>query len=210
MIRFVHFGLGILALVGVGTAFAETESAADRLIALTRETHATYTLILRNRILRPDGSVYEEWSAEFHDGTLHRVETPRDRVIADCEAGTGSYTDFRNGKLIDGPSVAGMACGINANSPIISAKIEGMRESRFGRATHLVVHDPNYIRTYDVAENGALVGATISDRSGKRLLTNWAVYLSSDVPPGIFSRDSLGHSAVSERFRRLTKDEAAN
>ncbi|PAL21372.1 hypothetical protein CD928_13315 [Sphingopyxis sp. GW247-27LB] len=130
------------------------------------------------------------------------METPRDRIVADCAAMRGSYADLRKGKLIENMSVAKAACGIEANTPILSARIEGKRESRFGPTTHLVIRDPNFIRTYDVDKNGALLGATISDHSGQRLLTNWAVYLSSDVPPDIFSKDSLGRSVVPERFKQ--------
>ena len=78
---------------------------------LTREMYAVY---FWNRIERPGQQPEEEWSAEFNSGDLHRVETPRDRIVADCAASTGTYLSLSTGKVITGPQVAGVACGIRA------------------------------------------------------------------------------------------------
>jgi len=59
-------------------------------IALTRNTTATYSVFAWNIITRSNKPTEQEWSAEFHQGALHRVETPRDRIIADCAAMTGA------------------------------------------------------------------------------------------------------------------------
>lgn len=115
---------------------------------------------------------------------------------------TGTYVQMGSAKTITGAAVARAACGVQANSVIQSAHIEGKRETRFGPATHLVVVDADNIRTYDVDPNGVLLGATISDRDGRLRLVGRAVSFTADVPPDIFSVESLGKSAVPERFRK--------
>ncbi len=175
------------------------------LIDLTRETRKTYSLVTWNRVTRRDGTVIEEWSAEFHDGVHHRVETPRDRLIADCARMTGTYVQMGSAKMINGATVARAACGVQANSIIQSARVAGKRETRFGPVTHLIVVDADSIRTYDVDVSGALLGATISDRDGSLRLVSRAVSFTADVPPDIFSMESLGKSAVPERFRKSVR-----
>lgn len=210
MIGTAAAGLALFAAAGVAAGAPEpsVSEEAQTLIDLTRETQATYTLVTWNRITHPDGRVTDEWSAEFHDGVHHRVESPRDRMIADCAAMTGTYVRMGSAKMIEGASVARAACGVQANSVILSARIAGKRETRFGPATHLIVVDADYIRTYDVAANGALLGATISGRNGSRRLVNRAVSFTADVPPDIFSVESLGKSAVPERLRKFVRHPA--
>ena len=207
MIRIAGATLGLFAAVGVvvGASEPSVSEEARKLIDLTRETRATYSLVVMNRVKRPDGSVTEEYSAEFHDGVRHRVETPRDRMIADCAAMTGTYVQMGSAKMITGAAVARAACGVQANTTIRSARVAGKRETRFGPATHLIVIDADHVRTYDVAENGALLGATISGRDGSWELINQAVSFTADVPPDIFSVESLGKSAVPEHLRKFVR-----
>lgn len=210
MIRVAAVALVPFAAAGVAVDAIEPSLSeeARQLIDFTRETRATYSLVVMNRVKRPDGSITEEFSAEFHDGAHHRVETPRDRMIADCEEMTGTYVQMGSAKLISGAAVARAACGVQANTPIQSARVAGKRETRFGPVTHLIVVDADHVRTYDVAANGALLGATISDRDGNWKLINRAVSFTADVPPDIFSAESLGKSAVPERLRKFVRHPA--
>jgi len=210
LIRAAAATLVLFAAAGVAAGASETaiSDEARKLIDLTRETRATYSLVVMNRVRHPDGSVTEEWGAEFHDGAHHRVETPRDRMIADCVGMTGTYVQMGSARTVTGAAVARAACGVQANTPIQSARVAGQRETRFGPATRLIVVDADDIRTYDVAANGALVGATISGRDGNWKLVSWAVSLGRDVPPDIFSVESLGKSAVPERQRKFVRHPA--
>lgn len=185
----------------------EKTAAATKLIALTRETRTTYSLVTWNRIHRPDAAIVEDWAAEFHDGIHHRVETPRNRMVADCEAMTGTYVEIPTGKIVTGAQVARAACGINANKPILAARLGGKRQSRFGAVVRVAVVDSDNVRTYDVAENGALLAATMSDRKGNRLLTTWAVSYSPHVPADIFSEASLARSVVPAELKRAQAPE---
>lgn len=123
-------------------------------------------------------------------------------MVADCEAMTGTYVEISTGKMITGARVARAACGINANMPILAARIGRKQQSRFGPVVRVAVVDSDNVRTYDVAENGALLAATISDRKGNRLLTNWAVSYLPDVEGDVFSDASLARSVVPAELKR--------
>lgn len=76
----------LATLICAASSLAATSSGeAEKTIALTRETRATYSVFFWNVITRPGSPAQAEWSAEFHKGALHRVETPRDRIVANCE-----------------------------------------------------------------------------------------------------------------------------
>lgn len=208
---------GCIKVIQRGTAFAAVlvafgaacsasepnpEAKAEAAIERSRSTDATYSLYLWNRLTPPGRSAIEEWSAEFHQGSLHRVETPRDRIVANCKTLEGWHLDIRSGSVSKGESVARAACGIHANSAILRKTYEGRLDTDFGASEHLTIYDPGHVRTYLVADNGALLGATISDLRGTLLLENWAVELVDTVRPGIFSPESLNLSAVPDEFRR--------
>lgn len=199
----VLFACAVLA-AGAATASQPARPAdAAAIIALTRETRASYSLYLWNVVTLRGAPELREWSAEFHMGPLHRVETPRDRIVADCAAMTGTHLDLRSGERTSGAHVARAACGIHANSRILSAAVVGTSDSdRFGPVVHLEIVDPGAVRTYAVAANGALVAATISDHSGHRDLAAEAVRLENEVRADIFSSESLDDSAVPGRFRQ--------
>ena len=194
--------VGGIALALSATAFAEEPGDdPDGIIARTRETSATYSLFSWNIITLPNLPVQEEWAAEFHKGNLHRVETPRDRIVADCLVMTGTYLRLGTGKTTEGPAVARAACGIQANSQVLESRITGSSTGRFGVTHSVLVRDPTNVRTYEVAANGALVAATIDDLESNRLLKSFAIELSPTAPEDIFTVESLSRSAVPVEFR---------
>jgi hypothetical protein len=67
-----------------GVVPQENAAAALKVLEKTKSTRATYSVFFWNRVDPGNRPAFEEWSAEFHMGALHRVETPRDRLIADC------------------------------------------------------------------------------------------------------------------------------
>jgi hypothetical protein len=200
----VRPALGLVAIATAASSVAAQpiDRKALALIEHTRETQATYSVFNWNWITTPGEPGREEWSAEFHHGKLHRVETPGMRLVADCEKQTGTYLDVATGERGSGPQVAGAACGIHDNARIEAATITGRKAGRFGTAIELEIRDPDHLRTYSVVENGALVGATISDPSGRLLVRAEAMVLRDTVPDGIFSPRSLAKSAVPERYRQ--------
>jgi hypothetical protein len=201
-LRGVALGLLVLAGAGVAGAQAAIDQRAEAVIQRTRTSHANYSLFLWNHITPDDGPARDEWSAEFNRGNLHRVETPRDRLIADCDAHTGTYFSVETKKVYKGVEIAKAACGVQANSAILSASYDGRGTGRFGRTDRITVHDPDNVRTYEVAANGALVAATIESKDGRVELKGWAVALEHESPADIFSEASLAESAVPEKYRK--------
>ena len=172
------------------------------IIERTRTTRADYSMFAWNHVTPSGGEPREEWSAEFNKGHFHRVETPRDRLVADCAAGTGTGVEAGTDKVFSGSFIADAACGVQANSTIVSATYDGQTEGPFGPVDLITVSDPKNVRTYQVAANGAIVGATIRSRDGHLELEMITVALQHSAPEDIYSEKSLAESAVPEKYRK--------
>lgn len=196
-------GLVLTAALLISPVRVASASAteAEAVVALTRETRATYSVFFWNVVTKQGEPTRGEWSAEFHKGALHRVETPRDRIVADCAQGTGAYLKVQTGLIYQGPEVAKAACGIQANSKVLAMAFLGAASGPFGKTRSIRIRDPENIRTYEVASSGAIVAATIDDLESRPQLRSKAMRLFSKVPDGIFSESSLSKSAVPVQFR---------
>ncbi len=175
------------------------------LISRTRETQDTYSVYAWNEVTPKGKAPFAEWSAEFHSGHLHRVENPKIRMIADCKAKTGIFTNVATGERFSDPSVAKMACGIQANAEILSARKLEPKETAFGEATVIEIVDAVERRTYDLSDDGILLGQTIAEKGkgGHRWVINYATHVSRKLPEDdIFSERSLDRSVVATQFRQ--------
>jgi hypothetical protein len=170
-------------------------------IERSQQTTATYSLYSWNDV--PDGQGIEDgWSAEFHSGDLHRVESPMSRSVADCKKRTGTNLNLKTGKIISNHTVSNAACGINTNFQFRAVEWLGRHKTTFGDADRVRITDDNSILTYDVLDNGVLVSTIVVDRQGKPLVTNSPIALLATVPEGIFSEESLQLSVVPEKYRK--------
>ncbi|MDE1914995.1 MAG: hypothetical protein KGJ57_05085 [Sphingomonadales bacterium] len=203
------------ALMGAGQApalAAKTIEAAMGVVApivnRTHTTRATYAVYYWNRITPARGEASQEWSAEFNRGNWHRVETPRDRMIADCVAMKGIDLSLENGRIVSGPAVAKAACGINANRAIRSSEYLGRQQGRLGEFDRVRLTDAGDVRTYDVTSDGVILGATYAnvDKPQDVTLTMASTALDHALPDAdMFSPESLGHSVVPEKFKVAPK-----
>lgn len=192
-------------------ATGDAEQAAA-ILARTKATQATYAAYFWNRITLPlpDQAPVEEWSAEFHQGDLHRVETPRDRVLADCRNGTGWALSLVTGALNHGPQVAAAACGINTNAIVAKLTLLGPVSTPFGPAEQVRVVDNEHIRDYAVSADGILLKTTYAqnDAAGRPVLTARAFRVDRTLPESagpdgaMFDPASLTRSFVAEEMRR--------
>ena len=194
--------LATIALAEPAHSQGEIDQAAQAAIERSRTTNATYSVYNWNRITIPGAEPIEEWSAEFHDGTLYRVETPRNRLIADCAAGIGTHVNLASGERTRNQAVARAACGVQANSRVLSASFDGRTTGEYGNVDHVTIRDPENVRTYEIATNGAIVGATIQAGDGTVRLRSRAIALKDTVAVDIFSEESLATSAVPDALRR--------
>ncbi len=193
-----------------GNAALARDSRRDHevraLIAKTRDTHATYSLFSWNVITPPDAPPHTEWSAEFNAGFLHRVETPRIRVIANCKLRSGILLEVETGRTTEGSEVAATACGIDGNQPFITASLLGKAKSKWGTVTNLQIRTAHALRTYAIELRGIIVAETISDPDGQLRLSMKAREIRNWVPRDIFTVGSLQQSFVGNDFRSAPKE----
>lgn len=142
-----------------------------------------------------------EWSAEFHRGQLHRVETPLHRIIADCSKQTETWLNVATGELVTSERVAKAACGVNANAVVSIMRSLGQQRGRFGLVDRVELTDDDGVRTYDIDEVGALVAATFKGSDPALYLTAVATAVWSRADSDIFSEVSLQRSAVPDQYR---------
>jgi hypothetical protein len=194
----------VLAQAPVAQVGSEADERALEVIERTKATRATYSLYSWMWVEDPDGSTRDGLSAEFHRGNRHRVETPNARVVADCEAQTGTGLDLATGERITGRHLAQIACGINTARPIVDISWLGSEPSRFGTVDRLRVVDEANERFYAVDRDGVLVGAEIYPLDGRGCLQSEPLAVDHSVPEGdLFSAESLDRSFVPQRFRRV-------
>ena len=179
---------------------APKESEAElvqELIARTQTTRAPYALVSSNEIRRDDITIHE-FSAEFNQGDLHRVETPRDRIVANCRTGWSAHLNIATGVITHNDAISGAACGVYTGDGVRSAEITEARNSPHGLLQKLKIETVGGLtRTYEVAPNGAILSESITDPAGKLRLVMTAISVSDQVPTGdLFSEPSLAKSVV--------------
>jgi hypothetical protein len=183
------------------TAHSVAASEVNSIIKRTQTTQATYGLVSTNEIRRDDRTIHE-FAAEYNQGDLHRVETPRDRIVSNCRTGWSAHLDIATGLVTLSDGIAAVACGIWTGDVVHSAEMTGTRPSEFGSLQLLKITTYASARTYEVAPNGAIVGETITDQNGKLRLITRAISLSEQLPPGdIFSEASLARSVVPDELK---------
>jgi len=148
-----------------------------------------------------------DWSAEFHNGNLHRVENAFNRIVADCAKMTGAALDLAAGEIDRRDWVAKAACGIQSINAPLSSEWLGQVKTPFGDADRIRIADDVSTRTYDVLKNGALVSSTFRPASGGPEVISKAREVSAALPSAsIFSESSLVTSVVPEQYRSQPTD----
>jgi hypothetical protein len=186
------------------------EKRARAVLDRTKTVNGTYALYSWNWVTIPGQEPTEEWSAEFHSGDKHRVETPEYRLIADCSLATGSIFEISSGKIESGEWVAGVSCGINTNKPILELDWVGPVRTEFGPAERVRIVDSEHIREYDVSPEGWLLASTYAENTpdAHRLGKTKAVKLERALPEtNMFDPASLQKSFVPAEYRVAPTEE---
>jgi hypothetical protein len=181
----------------------QLDGQALQVVERTKAVNTTYATYVWNRISLPGQPVIEEWAAEFHSGSRHRVETPRDRAIADCKAMTGTMISLITDKTTTGREVAAALCGIDTNNPFRSARLVGTVDGDLGTADRVELIDADNVRTYDITRDGIIVRTIYAGRAAPDvpLLEGWSVALEREVPSDeMFNEQSLSRSFVPAKF----------
>lgn len=200
----------LLSAATSGAAVPPSSSSDDperaaRIIAGTKTTSATYARYAWNKITPPGRPPTETWAAEFNEGPLHRVETPAARLVANCVEQSGTAYSVTSEKTFSGAAVAGTACGIDSNRPVISVRYIGPVVDRLGRADRVEVTDPERIRTYDVTSDGIIIRTVIALNTPEKpvVLDEETEALMRTLPgQSIFDAASLRVSVVPDAFKK--------
>jgi len=213
MSRVKYVFVSLLPAIVCAAALPETSNSdaanrSDRALSVlirTKTTSATYARYAWNKITPPDKATTEGWSAEFNDGPMHRVETPRDRLIANCVERSGAAYSVSTGQTFSGPGVAGTACGINTNKQITSIRYVGRVVDRVGEADRVEVTDADNIRTYDVTRDGILIRTVFALNTPEKpiVLDEETVAVLRELPrQNMFDATSLSQSVVPDAYKK--------
>ena len=206
--RFRLWALAAALVLSVPAAAAEPTAPDDTaqaraVITRSKTTRATYAVYTWTIVRLKGAEPVEEWSAEFNSGKLHRVETPRDRVVADCQRKTGAHRSLADGTTKTGQTIANTACGIAYDDAIRQIAWLGKFPSPWGEVDRVRLWGAGLIRTYDVTKAGVIVSSTFApeDNPSKAMLEMRTVALEKRLPKGaIFTRASLARSVVPAKF----------
>lgn len=184
-------------------AAPDTTAQAMAVIKRSKTTKATYSVYTWNIIRLKGAEPVEEWAAEFNSGNLHRVETPRDRVVADCARMDAAHRSLIDGTVKTGRTVANTACGIAYDDAIRQVLWLGTFPSPWGEVDRVRLVGAGLIRSYDVTKAGVIVASTFAneDKPGQAVLEMRTVALEKRLPAGkVFNRASLAKSVVPVKF----------
>lgn len=180
------------------------KNKGQEIFDLTHSTRETYAVFNWSRVKTPGQAHFEEWGAEMHSGSLHRVETPKARLVADCGSGEGAWLELATGRVTRGPAVAAAACGISRVDPILDVRWLARVETVHGPADRIEVEDAKLIRTYDVLPSGAILRTEVADKKSgtPRVLVSDPLGYMAELPEGdVFSEASLNRSVVPSRYK---------
>lgn len=185
------------ALVGSSAAIASIDRRAMKVVTLTRETSANFTVI---------SDVYEDFGSsepqkfvggEFHAGALHRIEDSNNRVVANCQSRVGFQLSIPEAKINTGPEIANAACGIGYFSEDAAVEYLGHVKTKFGRATRVRITFDGFVRTYDVLPNGAILRNTWRRNDASKTVvykSEVRTFCAQALPESAFGRGSLKQS----------------
>jgi hypothetical protein len=102
------------------------------------------------------GVTSQHMTAEFHRGSMHRVETAESRVIANCATGERIVYDMLADRIARSRREGG-ACGIGNPEAVISSRMLPRVTGPWGPADVIELTGPDFVRRYAVTESGVLL-----------------------------------------------------
>jgi hypothetical protein len=124
-------------------------------IARTRNPDVDYSVVHTERVTF-EGRTFEQTSAEYERGPMHRVETLPARGIANCETGTTIILRADNQRIQQAHDDWG-ACGIADSEPVLSSRMLPAVTGPWGRADVIELTGRDFVRRYVVTEDGIIV-----------------------------------------------------
>lgn len=178
---------------------------AQEVFDRTKAIRATYAIYDWNWRRGGDGRVSLHWSAEFHRGSSHRMETPDLRAVADCSTRQATLLEIRTGSTQSHAWIANAICGIRSDRIVHSLEWVGRKDSRLGPVDTIRLTDLLNERFYTVDSTGIIVATEYFSRDAalKGCVQTEPQAIEKDLPAAdIFSVDSLRESVVPEKYRK--------
>ncbi|HEY3812902.1 MAG TPA: hypothetical protein VGL66_06725 [Caulobacteraceae bacterium] len=189
------------ALSGKAELTGKVKEVVDR----THTTRTSYSVYYSNWTLNNEGVGADHWTAEFHDGVHHRVETADLRLVADCQALTGSGLSVGGGPSpLTGAAAARAACGIDANIPVTDFAYLGVVDTPWGSADRVRLTNDAISRIYDINKDGVIVGERwYKNAPGHATVLKQTIFaLTSSVSsPDMFEEASLNKSFTPDQYK---------
>jgi hypothetical protein len=127
----------VLAFAASACAQAPLPKDVQAVVDRSHDSRVSYAVILKVDVVH-SGARSSEVNAEFQQGSMHRVEVPTRRVLANCDTGEGAVYDVANARFVDEPGTLKSACGIAvAADTIVSARMLPPISGSFGRADRI-------------------------------------------------------------------------
>lgn len=186
-------------------ATVAADPRAQEVFDRTKAIRATYSVYDWNWRRGDDGRVSLHWSAEFHRGSSHRMETPDLRAVADCSTREATLLEIASGSTHRHAWIANAICGIRSDRIVHSLEWVGRKDSRFGPVDSIRLTDLLNERFYAVDPAGIIVATEYFSRDPglKGCVQTEPTAIEKELPEAdIFSVESLGRSVVPERYRK--------
>ena len=183
-----------LALVMCVAAKSHGRDDGMAAVMLSRETRANFVVV---SVVRIDFEGMEPATfdgAEFHSGPYHRLEDANFRGVADCHSSEAFVLTIASGEIRTGPEAAAALCGVGPFPPSADVTFLGTITTEFGDASRVEVNKPEFIQTYDILENGAIVRNVMRSKASDGRIVYESVakaYCKSALPVSAFSKASL-------------------
>ena len=161
--KLAAFLLG-LAWSGAAAAQSALPSEVQAVVDRSKTTRVSYRVVTTSEI-SSNGNRWTETEAEFQQGSMHRVEVPATRVLANCDTGEAYVFAVLAGHLVNNPAIGAGACGIDmAVDHVISGRLLEPVSGDYGRADVIELTGTNLIRRYAVTEDGIIVATAYVSR----------------------------------------------
>lgn len=152
-----------LILAGPAIAQDAVSPEVRAVIARSRNPTVDYIVVHSERVTL-QGRTFEQVSAEYQRGAMHRVETKPARAIANCA--TGDMVRYlpaldRIERFSGGDRGA---CGIGDAEPVLSSRMLLPVTGPWGRADVIELTGHDFVRRYVVTDDGILVSGDWTPR----------------------------------------------
>lgn len=138
----------------------EVQTVIDR----SKSTHSSYSVVVTAEVNRSGERVIET-HAEYQQGSMHRVEVPQMRIIADCDGGRSFRYHVATGIMEDSLDQREAACGIDRSvDEAVSGRLLEPVSGSYGRADVIELVGRDFIRRYAVTHDGIIVATAYVSR----------------------------------------------